>query len=114
MSPSVPPTGSAEELKQVELKQRLYLYLYLYYWSYFTTVARLLYLYYWSYRSANVLLWHSYWSYRSATVLLWHRYCSDITGAIDYCGTATVPLLLQVELWHSYVNWEKSNPLKVG
>ena len=83
MSPSVPPTGSAEELKQVELKQLLVQYLY-------------------------------NWSYCTATVLLRHTYCTTVAQLMYFCGTATVPLLLQVELWHSYVNWEKSNPLKVG
>ena len=63
MSPSVPPTGSAEELKQVELKQLLVQYLYN-----------------WSYCTATVLLRHSYrttsaqllYYFGTLTVLLWH------------------------------------------
>ena len=68
MSPSVPPTGSAEELKQVELKQRLYHYLDLYYWSYCTTVALLLYPYYWSHLVCTVPLLLQYYRWSCGTV----------------------------------------------
>ena len=96
MSPSVPPTGSAEELKQVEAATSTVPVQLELLHSYCTTSAQLPYY------------------FGTATVLLRHTYCTTVAQLMYFCGTATVPLLLQVELWHSYVNWEKSNPLKVG